>query len=460
VTFKSTALGLLIYLIAEPPDFTVAFSEAESRAQYVFVAYFFSIALATISTFVAPAFIVPVAVYILSTRYLGQSISGLPPDMLDIRYMIDMALYLGLFAIPTVAIGPRIHTFFDDQARQNELTCVAFGLHLGNYFWSAVAKLLVGPHFFTWVFDNRTFNSIPWAIEYGISPIGHMPMVVNLVASALHAFVVPLNLSIVVFQLFAVICIFRLTWLKVASVFYDFLHLGIWLFSGLFFWPWVWNNITILLAARAAHSPLGLTAKLACVLTVLLGYPGLPFQKAAWLGWFDVLDARDAYIEAIAKDGRAARVPGAFFLGHEYSQAAAYWDTVPHEDQYEHSWGGSVFSYDRQLTSGSCPLPPPVAKERLETPEQRTWRLDQLSHFIQAHHAKMVAREQTFGKWSYYFRLNHHLSNPWLFRDFSALNLSDIVAYNAVMESICVSLVEGQLRKKIVGRIAETSHVR
>jgi hypothetical protein len=459
LSLKSSALGLLAYLILEPPDFTVAFSDAESRAKYIRIAYFVSIALSGLSVRV-PAFTAPAAVYILSTRYLVESISGWRAPNLDIGYMLDMALYLALFAVPTIAIGPKVHPFFKDDARQSELTCVAFGLHLGNYFWSGIAKLLVGPHLWTWILENRTFNSIPWAIEYGMSPIGHMPHVVSFVSDTLQVFVVPLNLSIVLFQLFAIVCVFRMSWLKLASLFYDFLHLGIWLFSGLFFWPWVWNNFTILLAARAERSPLGLSAKLACVITILLGYPSLPFHQAAWLAWFDVLDARDTYFEAVTKDGRAIRVPAAFFLGHGYSEGAGYMDTIPHQGQYDFTFWGSTYSYDRQLSSGTCPPPPSVAKGTLESPEQRAARLSRIALFIQAHHSKMLSRELIFGKDSYYFRSNHYLSNPYLFDEFNKLSVNEIVSYNLVADSICLSLIDGTLRKRSVAHLVESFNVR
>lgn len=452
--FKSSALGLLVYLIVEPPDFTVAYyGEAVGRAQYVLLAYFLAVALGVASLFL-PSFVVPVAFYILSTRFLVESISGLTMSTLDIRYMIDMVLYLALFAIPAVVIGPSIHPYFRDHSRQIELTFVAFGLHLGNYFWSGMAKLLVGPHLWTWVFENRTFNTIPYSIENGTLPIGHLPWLVDFAHGAMQSLVIPLNLSIAGFQLLAIVAIFRMSWLKIASLYYDLLHLGIWLFGGLFFWPWIWNNFTILLAARAERSPIHWPAKLACLLTILLGYPALGLHQSAWLGWFDVTDARQTYFEAVAKDGHVARVPSSFFLSHSYSVSHGYMDTAPHQGQYAHTWWGSA-SYDRHRSSGTCPEPEQVPPDSLETNEKRTARLNQVGRFIRAHHAKMEGREEAFGKGSFYFRSHHHPSNPYLFRAFDQLSLNDIVGYNLVVESVCHRMKDGNVEKTVVGRLVE-----
>ena len=455
ISLRSSAVGLLVYLLVEPPDFTTAFEHAAGRGQYVQLGYFLAVTLGALSV-VRPSFQLPVAFYILSTRLLVESISGLAMSTLDIRYMLDMAVYLALFAIPAVAIGPRMHDYFCSPERQTEIAFVAFGLHLGNYFWSGIAKLLVGPRLWTWVLENKTYNTIPYALEKGTLPIGHIPWLVEFSHQGMQWLQTPLNAAIAGFQVFAIVCVFRMIWLKLASLLYDLLHLGIWLFGGLFFWPWVWNNFTILLAARGERGTIPLSAKVACVLTILLGYPAFKLQEFAWLGWFDVVDVRQTYFQALTRDGRALRVPTSFFLSHSYSVSHGYMDTVPHEGHYADtsSWG-SARSYKRLLTSGTCPNPEPVAPETLETSEGKTARLDRVGAFVRAHHQKMKAREQLLGKTSYYWRAHHHPSNPFLFHNFNDLSVNDIIAYNLVVESDCLRLRDGKTEKTVVARLVE-----
>src|SRR5262249_17954174 len=162
----------------------------------------YSAALAASAVSVAiPSFIAPAALYIISTRYLVEHISGLGMSTLDIRYMLDMALYLSLFGILVVHIGPKVHSYFADQLRQTEVAFVAIGLHLANYFWSAIAKLTIGPHLWTWVLENHTYNSIPYTIVKGTLPIGQFPWLVQTAYDLMKFTVVPLNIAIVGFQL-------------------------------------------------------------------------------------------------------------------------------------------------------------------------------------------------------------------------------------------------------------------
>ena len=432
LALRSSACGLLAYLILEPPDFTLANQSAVRAFGYVRYGYPFALILAAVSIF-RPSFIIPSALYIYSTRHLVEHIANLKMSTLDIQYMLDMALFLAIFGVILLGLCRRVDPLFNSEQPQQEITYVAFGLHLGNYFWSGVAKLLVGPYPWTWIIGNQTFNTIPYAIVNGTLPIGHLPLLIAAVYAVMQFAVRPLNVAIVGFQLFAILSPLRLLWLKVASIFYDLLHIGIWLLGGLFFWPWVWNNLTILVAARAQASPVSLTAKLACVLTILLGFPALPFYKAAWLGWFDVVDARQTYFEAVTKQGQKARVPTSFFLSHGYSVSHGYMDTAEHPGHFGFTFWGSA-SYERLLTSGKC-VPAIIPISAAETEESKRVRLEKVGAFIRAHHAKMKDRHSWFGDHSYYYsRFHHHPSNPFLFGPFNALDLRDVVAYNLVVE--------------------------
>src|SRR4051794_35986709 len=128
ISLRSSAIGLLVYLLAEPPDFTLANPAYVAAEHYVFWGYFAALGAAAMGT-VVPSFAAPAAVYAISTRYLVASISGLVMSTLDIQYMVDMTLYLSTFGILAVQVGPKLHDYFADEARQTELAFVAFGLH-------------------------------------------------------------------------------------------------------------------------------------------------------------------------------------------------------------------------------------------------------------------------------------------------------------------------------------------
>ncbi len=453
-SMRACGAGVLVFLLLESPDFTLANPEAARAATYVHYGYYLGAACAIASLF-RPSFLIPAAIYTISTRKVVYAISGLPMSTLDIQYMIDMQLYLAFFGLLVAKLGPRI-PWLGEVSRQNEIVGAAFGLHLANYFWSGIAKAAAGPTPWYWIFENKTYNQIPYAIESGILPIGHLPWLTEILYKGFQFFVVPLNAAIVLAQLFAIICILRLSWLKIASILYDMLHIGIYVFGGLFFWPWIWNNLTILWAARTSKGELSINTKVACIVTIILGAPALKLNEAAWLGWWDIADGRQIYFEAVTKDNRTVKAPSAFFLSHSYSVSHGYMGHYPIKGQYSATMQGGTYDLDRSRWSGSCPDPSSLPAGQVdETPEAKAARLAYLERFLTAHHEKMLAREARFGRRSYYFHLHHHPSNPFLYPDFNQLSLGDVVGYNLVVASICHSMDEGHVVKRTLAKNSE-----
>ncbi len=457
---RASAVGLTVLLLLEWPDYTLASPETAARgAQYVSTGYAFALIFSVIGWF-RPTFILPVAMYLLSTRLLVTEISGVEMSMLDIGFMLDMALYLVVLGVAVTKIGPKIHPWLGKTTRQNEVVGVVFGLHLANYFWSGWAKLVAGPTPWYWMLENKTFNQIPYTTESGILPLGHIPWLNELAYQAFQWTYVPLNAIIVFAQLFAIICVLRVGWLKTASVLYELLHIGIYVLGGLFFWPWIWNNVTIWWSARAAKKKIEWNTKLACIVTVVLGAPALHLNPAAFLAWFDVGDARQVYFEAVTDDGRNVKVPSAYFSSHSYSMSHAYLGSQSLDGHYEHTMLASTDSVERNQHDGQCVAPSTLEHGPAETAQARAERQGRLERFIIAHHAKMLAREAAVGPGTFYFHVHHHPSNPFLYDEFNKLSLSDVVGYQQVIESACHRLVNGRVEKQVLARDTEYVSVR
>lgn len=458
---RASAVGLAVLVVLEAPDYSLANPDLAFALQYVQIGYYLAL-ICSIASIFRPAFIIPVVIYVASTRHLVMPISGLEMSVLDIRYMLDMALYLSIFGIAVVKIAPRIHPWLAAPERQFEIVGVGMGLHLANYFWSGVAKLAVGPTPWYWIFDNQTHNQILYTAESGILPIAHFPWLTQFSYDAMGLFNAPLNAAIVLAQLFAIVCVLRVSWLKIASVLFDLLHIGIYIFGGLFFWPWIWNNMTIWWAARSAGKT-GLTnnTKIACTVAILLGAPALNINPAAWLAWFDVADARQIYFDAVKKDGTTEKVPSAFFVSHSYSVSHGYMGHFPIAGQYEGTQLASSDYFERNQQSGKCVAPDMLPVERkFETDEERNTRQANLGRFLAYHHHKMLDREASLGRGSWYFHLHHHPSNPFLYDGFNKLSLKDVIGYNLVLESDCLSMKDGHVQKKVLKRDTEFYDVR
>jgi len=442
-SLRASAVGLLVFLVFDAPDFTLADPQAALGLSYVNGFYFPALTFAAAAVF-RPAFIVPTAVYIMSTRNLVMAISGLEMSKLDIQYMIDMALYLSMVSLLVGKVGPRIHPWLASPDRQSEVVGVAIGLHLANYFWSGVAKMMIGATPWYWVFENKTFNRMPFMLEAGTLPYGHLPWATEFAWELMQHIATPMNAAILIAQCCAIICIFRMSWLKISVVLYDMLHIGIYVFGGTFFWPWIWNNATIWWAARTTKTPFSIHTTLACTLTILLGAPALNLNKAAWLGWFDIADSRQIHVKALTRDGREVEVPNAFFLAHSYSVGHGFMGRYPMAGQYEWGMIGNSWSVKRNEVSGTCPDPSTLIPPQSETPEQTKARRAELQRFFSAHHAKMLAREEAFGKGTYYLRLHHFPSNPFQYREFNALSLKDVVGYRSIVKSSCLDIKDGR----------------
>lgn len=458
---RASAAGLLVYLIIEAPDYSLGNPAAARGLAYINDTYPFALVLAA-AGISRPSFVIPTVIYIYSTRHLVGEISNLPLSFLDMRYMLDMALYLATFGIAVVKIGPRIHPWLAAPERQSEIVGVAMGLHLANYFWSGMAKVMIGPTPWYWAVENETYNQIPYTIESGILPLGHVPWLSQLAYDTLSFFNTPLNAIIVLVQLFAILCVLKVSWLKITSILFDLLHIGIYVFGGLFFWPWIWNNLTIWWAARSQKKQgLQINTKVACIAAILLGAPALNINPAAWLAWFDVADARQIYFEAVTRDGRTVKTPSAFFSSHSYSVSHGY---MGHHDLDGHYMATTLASSDtleRNEKSGECAPPAVFGETRyLENEEQKLARQESLGHFLTYHHDKMLDREAAVGRGSWYFHAHHHPSNPFLYDEFNALSLKDVVGYNLVIESVCHSMKDGKVQKQVIARTTETYDVR
>lgn len=457
---RASAVGLVVLLIVEIPDYSLGKPEGALALAYVNNFYFVALACAVVGVF-RPSFIIPAVMYLSATRHLVDDISGLRMSMLDIRYMLDMALYLAILGIFVVKIGPRIHPWLAAPERQSEIVGVGMGLHLANYFWSGFAKVVLGPTPWYWAFENETYNQIPYTIESGILPLGHIPWLSQLAYDALSIFNTPLNAIIVLVQLFAILCVLKVSWLKVTSILFDLLHIGIYVFGGLFFWPWIWNNLTIWWAARSQKQGLQLNTKVACISAILLGAPMLHINPAAWLAWFDVTDARQIYFEAVTKDGRTVKTPSAFFVSHSYSISHGYMGHHDVEGQYMATTLASSGKVDRNEKSGACVAPSSFnEKNYTETDAQRLARQETLGNFLAYHHQKMLGREAAVGRGSWYFHAHHHPSNPFLYDEFNALSLNNVIGYNLVLESVCHSMKDGRVEKKVLARTTEFYDVR
>lgn len=135
---RATAAGALVYLLVEPPDFTLVHSRAAPFDAWVGLAYWPALACA-LGALWRPALAFVPAFYVMASRDVVVEISGYPLSLLDIRYMMEMAQFLALSAVAVAGLqampaGRKGSWRPDGTALAICCAFVAIGLHLGNYF--------------------------------------------------------------------------------------------------------------------------------------------------------------------------------------------------------------------------------------------------------------------------------------------------------------------------------------
>ncbi len=468
VLTRVTAIGLFVYLLVERPGYTLINTDHADLNTYVDWGYWPALLVAAVGLF-RPAFLFPAALYTISVRYLSEPISGFKMPDLDIRYMMDMAMFLA-FGACLVTILPKATGYLAKTRLGGALALVdrpqlalclafiAFGLHLGNYFWSGYEKLIIGPHVWTWAFENKTQNILIVGLKRGVLPSGSFPTFTQWLFDGFAAIVVASNTLVLLAQLFAVLAPLRLRWLMIVSLFYDLFHIGIYLFGGLFFWPWIWNNVSIMLAVKGrTDEEIGWLPKFFCVVTVLLGFTNA-LGASATLAWFDLLDIKIPVLQAETADGKWVDVPVSFFMNHSQPMSMGFLDRSRMQGHYPPSIWGSVLDYGRASVDGQCLPPSPVSQP--ETPEARSTRIAKMQEFILAHHKKMVDLTEKYGRYFYYFHSHHHPSNPLMNTAFDSLDLKTIRAYRMVTQSVCLGIAKGALVEKEIARYEVMINVR
>lgn len=444
---QAIGAGILVSLLLDPSDFALANAEAAGQLSFINGFQWPAVLFAAIGL-VRPSFLLPPVVYLASARYMSQPISGMGVSMLDIRYLLDSAAYLSVFTIFGTAIQRKIEQF-REYPWQQLLAMVAIGMHLGNYFWSAVAKIMVGPYPWSWLVENQTYNMTAYALENRTLPFGQFPALVDAVYGLEKFLCLPLNFAVLTMQAAAIVCVFRLPWMRLAAFCYDLLHIGIYLLGGIFFSAWIWNNIAVILAIRGYRS-VSVAGTAACFLTILLGYPPLDILRSAWLGWFDLTNARQSYFEAVTDDGREVRVPYDAFLGSSHSVGHAYMANVGMTGQYPFTWWASG-TYEQFKTIPHCASPPPVNPTDVEAPAKAEARLAAAGRMVRANHTRLLDLERRWGHLAIYFRLHHLPSNPFMFKEFNELDLGRVNGYNLVIASMCHDVNHGVSAAQTIG---------
>ena len=409
----------------------------------------------TIGCLRVPSLAIIPPTYLVWSALAAGKVTGLPhANILDIVPLAEVSITLGLgLAIQRIFDWSRTQPWpgflrADDATAQRfaRITLwLAICVHLANYFWSAVAKFqLPGPPF-AWVRYNNPSYIYLAALDDDHVFFQAYHGLTHFLLLLLNKTYLLSNLLVFCAQGLAIAGLFlprRL--LLVLLILFDGMHLSIAIAAGANFWPWILLNLAI--AAVVAHKdyrqpewPIALACSLFIVISPKLA-------EVAYLGWYD--SGANNKITVLAEDRNGGRyyVSPNFFTFYSYPFAHMDYGIPQPETAFTtgHPNGGA-YSLDMMqaghrcdvaaLTRGNAELPPPDPG---------------LGPFI----VNYMGLARSFSQHAGIFPYNlypHHFYERWsLMAPFDVVDKNQVVAYIYRRESVCLSIVDGDVRRQVV----------
>lgn len=242
-------------------------------------------------------------------QHTGLTIS--PTDYLPV-------VELGLFLSLGLSIGNAFIAPVDKRRRYFEwVFLAAVAVHIANYFWSGIAKIILTEDPLYWLINNDTSNIVLVSHLLGTLPVTGETAVT--LAHLVRDNVFVLNLLTLGLQLLAPLALLSRRSLIGFTLAFDVSHIVIFLCSGIFFWKWILLNLVIVAAAgQAVFKRLDWTQHLLLPLVVLFGNEVFFTAK---LGWLDTPSATVSFVEAEFSDGIRLRLPSNAFLASSVTAA-------------------------------------------------------------------------------------------------------------------------------------------
>jgi hypothetical protein len=394
-----------------------------------------------------PAFALVPAFYVLIAKDWTQYLLSVPTlTRTDYLPVVELGAFMAIGFASSVLVSrlPRLGVRGPDR---HKLTLLLFyaavAIHFGNYFYSAVQKLVLDGGWLSWVLENPTQLLLSNTIVTGHLPIAQFGEASVASFEWFGRFVVPVNAAVLLVQLYSVVAIAFRRQLIATTIAYDLSHVVIFAACGILFWKWILLNIVIVAAARKyVDSEFTPRERWLGPLFVVMGT--LVFF-AARLGWYDTPAFNHAYFLAGTTDGRTYRVPSNYFAAASVTVAQMRLGSIGDEKLPTGTWGA---------TSRSALLPGAAGcdYERTLEPVERPADIAALGRFVRAHHRAVLSRVDGRGRFDYDLYPHHIWSNVALFDGFEALDKRTIGKYTYVNEAVCVTLENGALRQNVYRR--------
>jgi len=380
---------------------------------------------------IRPAFAVVPMTYLVVLKSELSRTSGLPLSQTDYAIIPESAL-LAVIAINLAWLAKKLGVFRDRPLRSfgDHAFYLIAAIHFANYFYAGYQKLVLDGPLLSWL-ANQTQNIFYSSLVYQSNPLGGWDSGILLLARLLEQSVELTNILVLAFQLASIVAITRRGLIVLFAVFFDLMHLAIFLATGIFFWKWIILNLVIIFAARrmSFHVPPKLLTGFAMGALVLA--PSVFYIPL--LGWYDSREINRTTIRAVTEEGDRLELPSNFF--RNYSVIFAQ-NRIARESSERLPTGayGATWSYETYLRSFECSntLLPASSKEK------QAEQLNGLGRFISGYHEFALRQTNVDGRLAYDYFPHHIWSNPMQYGRVKELDLKKVVGYELVVEGVCM----------------------
>lgn len=438
VVFDDTALSYAsTSVVAGPP-------------RVFFVAGGIAAVAAGVAGLIRPSFLIPLFAHYVAFRHQLNSATGVEISQTDYLSMLDIGEFVTIGALGVVLarrLSPGQALRRDDTGkfRQVEIAAAALiwacavGAHFGNYLVSGWTKIRAGgddPFF--WLLHNPTQTSILIGLERGDNPLAAWPALVQLSWDAISFGGIALNLFVLGTQITAPLALLHRRSIMLYTLLFDLFHVAVYLTLGAAFLFWVAVNMFIYASARRmpdeAFSP---GVRLVAVGSVVLGHF---IFYTSHLGWLDGAKLASPSVVAETADGRVVPVPSVYFgiLSYSIAQTAMY---IP-DGHFPMRLGGNTYNRTDWHDTQTCGSD---IRQRQDTGVS----LATIERMVTETDAAMRQNPAVKELNLYYLYPHHMVANPFMFEAFNRLTMNDIVGYRYIVDSVCLSLEEGRLRRDV-----------
>ena len=315
---------------------------------------------------------------------------------------------------------------------------VGVGAHLGNYFWSGIAKFQAGEWTWTWLLKNPTQTAIVIGLERGDNPLAAFPTLLQFVWDAIITMTPMINPLVLGFQTLVFLAPINRKVLLTFTVAFDCFHLIVYSTLGAIFQFWIFVNLLVFASViKVPKEKFTNPVKAAILLFTVLGSS---IFYTSHLGWLDGAKIAAPNVYAETKDGRRVLVPAVFFgiFSYTINQTQAY---IPPNSFPMHHGGNNKTLADFADASVCGPRTVPFQNTNVSLGAMQNL-IGNADHFMRKH--------PDIKKYNLYYVYPHHmLPNPVMFSDFNKLTMDDIVGYHYVVDSVCLTLKDGKLVRNV-----------